>query len=50
VHHLDTAGRKVIYEKRVLADTVISRPAMQSFKAMIREQGLFSPGPGVTVT
>jgi hypothetical protein len=29
-----------IYEKRLLAETVISRPVMKQFKAFIREQGL----------
>ena len=31
-----------IYEKRVLAETMLSRPVMKAFKAMIREQGLFA--------
>jgi hypothetical protein len=31
-----------IYEKRVLAETVLSRPVMKAFKAMIRAQGLFA--------
>lgn len=31
-----------IYEQRVLAETVLSRPVMKAFKAMIREQGLFA--------
>ena len=31
-----------IYEKRVLAETMLSRPVMKSFKAMIREWGLFA--------
>lgn len=30
-----------IYEQRVLAETMISRPVMKAFKALIREQGLF---------
>lgn len=30
-----------IYEQRVLAETMISRPVMKGFKAMLREQGLF---------
>ncbi len=38
----DPALREVIYEHRVLAETVISRPVMKGFKRMIREQGLFS--------
>jgi hypothetical protein len=33
--------REMIYEKRVLAETMISRPVMKGFKALIREQGLF---------
>lgn len=40
---LDDAMRNHIYEKRVLAETCISRPVMKSFKAMIRQQGLFVP-------
>lgn len=39
--HLDDALRETIYEKRVLAETMISRPVMKGFKAMIRQQGLF---------
>jgi len=31
-----------IYEKRVLAETMLSRPVMKSFKAMIREKGVFA--------
>ena len=31
-----------IYEKRLLAETMISRPVMKAFKAMIRQQGLFN--------
>lgn len=38
---LDDEMVMLIYEKRVLAETMISRPVMKSFKAMIREQGLF---------
>jgi hypothetical protein len=33
--------RNHIYEKRLLAETTISRPVMKSFKAMIKEKGLF---------
>jgi hypothetical protein len=36
------ALRAAIYEQRVLAETAISRPVMQQFKAEIRAQGLFS--------
>jgi hypothetical protein len=35
------ALRMTIYERRLLAETAISRPVMKSFKAMIRAQGLF---------
>ncbi len=38
----DAALREVIYEKRVLAETMISRPVMKGFKAMIRERGLLA--------
>ncbi len=41
-HSLDDAMRMHIYEKRVLAETRISRPVMKGFKAMIRQQGLFA--------
>lgn len=34
--------RSFIYEKRVLAETELSRPVMKAFKAMIREEGLFA--------
>ena len=48
IHHLITAARNassdalknLIYEKRVLAETGISRPVMKAFKAMIRQEGL----------
>ncbi len=33
--------KNVIYEHRVLAETMISRPVMKAFKALLREQGLF---------
>ncbi len=39
------ALRNFICEKRVLAETAISRPVMKAFKAMIREQGLFAGLP-----
>lgn len=39
--HLDDATRMLIYEQRLLAETILSRPVMKGFKAMIREQGLF---------
>jgi hypothetical protein len=40
--HLDDATKMVIYEYRLLVETMLSRPVMKSFKAMIREQGLFN--------
>lgn len=43
---IDDALRNLIYEQRVLAETMISRPVMKAFKAMIRAQGLFD---GITV-
>lgn len=36
----DEALKMLIYEKRLLAETEISRPIMKQFKAFIREQGL----------
>jgi hypothetical protein len=36
------ALRNFIYEKRVLAETELSRPVMKAFKAMIRAEGLFA--------
>jgi hypothetical protein len=36
------ALKNFIYEKRVLAETAISRPVMKTFKAMIRQEGLFA--------
>lgn len=33
--------KNYIYERRVLAETMLSRPVMKGYKAMIREQGLF---------
>ncbi|MEJ2612020.1 MAG: hypothetical protein P8179_18600 [Candidatus Thiodiazotropha sp.] len=49
IHHLiadardrlNDERRNSLYEKRVLAETMISRPVMKGFKTMIREQGLF---------
>jgi hypothetical protein len=37
----DSELRGLIYEKRVLAETMISRPVMKGFKMLIRVQGLF---------
>ncbi|WFP50765.1 hypothetical protein PL263_01780 [Methylomonas sp. EFPC3] len=43
----DEALKNLIYEKRLLAETAISRPVMKSFKAMIRAEGLL---PAKTAT
>jgi len=40
-NHLNEEQRLHIYEKRVLAESMISRPIMKAFKTMIREKGLF---------
>ncbi|MDD2722838.1 MAG: hypothetical protein PHH59_02280 [Methylovulum sp.] len=40
--HPDDAIKNLIYEKRLLAETAISRPVMKAFKAMIRQQGLLA--------
>ncbi|MDD5394406.1 MAG: hypothetical protein PHE17_15430 [Thiothrix sp.] len=39
--HEDDEVRVFVYEKRVLAETMISRPVMKGFKGMIRAEGLF---------
>lgn len=39
--HLDDEMKNFIYEKRVLAETMISRPVMKDFKSMLRQRGLF---------
>jgi hypothetical protein len=41
----DEALEMAIYERRVLAETAISRPVMKAFKAMIRAEGLFEGVP-----
>lgn len=41
------ALKNLIYEKRLLAETAISRPVMKGFKAMIRAEGLL---PAKTAT
>lgn len=38
---MDDELRELIYEKRVLAETMISRPTMKAFKSMLRQRGLF---------
>lgn len=37
--------RERVYEKRVLAETTLSRPVMKTFKARIRREGLFEAVP-----
>ncbi len=44
--NLNDEMKNVIYEKRVLAETGITRPVMKGFKAMIRQQGLFEAAFG----
>ncbi|TWH76283.1 hypothetical protein LX59_01206 [Azomonas agilis] len=39
----DEPQKLSIYEQRVLAETIISRPIMKTFKARIRTQGLLDP-------
>jgi hypothetical protein len=39
---MDDALRLVVYERRLLAETLLSRPVMKAFKAMLRQQGLFA--------
>lgn len=41
----DEVMKNTLYERRVLAETAISRPVMKAFKAMIRAEGLFSDRP-----
>jgi len=43
----DDEIRMRIYERRVLAETVISRPVMKSFKAMLRAEGVIGEGIAV---
>lgn len=38
----DDSLRNLVYEKRVLAETAISRPVMKAFKAMLRQHGLLA--------
>lgn len=41
---LDDATRMRIYERRLLAETMISRPVMKAFKASLREAGIIGGG------
>lgn len=38
----DDTLRNELYEKRVLAETAIARPAMKAFKARLRQEGLLA--------
>jgi hypothetical protein len=40
--NLDDEMKNNIYEKRLLAETTLSRPVMKGFKAMIRQEGLLA--------
>lgn len=39
---LDESIRLFVYEKRILAESRISRPVMKAFKARIRQNGIFN--------
>ena len=39
----DEAMKLRVYERRVLAETMLARPLMKGFKAMLRERGLLDP-------
>ena len=45
-NNLTESMKEVIYEKRLLAETMLSRPVMKAFKAMIRQNGLFQVQQG----
>ena len=38
--HMDETTRELIYEQRLYAEQMISRPVMKAYKAMLRQQGL----------
>ena len=54
VHELITTARScgeesmvmVVYEQRLLAETMISRPVMKAFKALLRRQGILGSQEG----
>lgn len=46
----DDTLRLQLYERRVLAETALSRPVMKAYKAMLREQGLFASLPPALLT
>lgn len=39
----DESMRMFIYEKRLLAETMLSRPVMKTYKAWLRQQGILKP-------
>ncbi len=41
---MDDALRMQLYEQRLLAETMISRPVMKAFKARLRQEGLLGDG------
>jgi len=43
---MDDAMVMHIYEKRLLAETMLSRPVMKAYKAWLREQGILQPPGG----
>lgn len=43
----DDEVRMHIYERRVLAELMISRPVMKSFKAMLRTEGVIGEGVAI---
>ena len=45
---VDETMKNSIYEKRLLAETTLSRPVMKAFKAMIRQQGLLDSATAAT--
>ncbi len=43
----DEAVKLQVYEQRLLAETIISRPVMKAFKARIRQLGLYLEEPDI---
>lgn len=43
---IDDELREEIYERRLLAETQLSRPVMKAFKAMLRQTGLIRTSQG----
>jgi len=43
---MDETMTMFIYEKRLLAETMLSRPVMKAYKAWLREQGILQPPGG----